>query len=78
MVVYKLLGRRNGRSVIRAIQVDRVFELAVGANDVSSIMGRRWLSRRLEAGRIQPFIDVPGGVDLPGPPEKVIALWPRR
>jgi hypothetical protein len=35
----QLLGRRNGRSVIRAIEVDRVFEVAVGANDVSSIMG---------------------------------------
>jgi hypothetical protein len=74
MVVYELLGRRNGRSVIRAIQVDRVFEVAVGANDVSSIMGHRSLSGRLQAGRIQPFIDVSGRVDLPGPPEKVIAL----
>jgi hypothetical protein len=55
------------------------FAAGIAVASVVTMRARRTsLSRRLEAGRIQPFIDVSGGVDLPGPSEKVIALWPRR
>jgi hypothetical protein len=36
MVVYKSLGGGNGRSVIRAIQVDRVFEVVRRCRDRSA------------------------------------------
>ena len=77
MVVNELPCGLNGRGVTRAIQVDHVFEMAVGANDVSSIVGRRRssLARCLEAGGIEPFIDVSGGVDLLGLLEEAVPLW---
>jgi hypothetical protein len=51
VAVSKLPGGLNGCGVIRTIQISRFHEMAVAANDVSSLMGHITLARSGQSAR---------------------------
>jgi hypothetical protein len=60
VAVNKLPGGLNGCRVIRTIQIDRFHEMAVAANNVSSVVGHITLAKSGQSARTLSHRQIPG------------------